>query len=127
MKSNELRIGNIIKLSESNEIFMAYEICSSGFRVRNKNEDTWIEEWQFEGIGLTEEWLVKFGFELMISNKDSGYKQYGVNKYGFDIMFSIDCNCRPKCFVNNIGIEINYVHQLQNIYFLLTFEELALS
>ena len=125
MKANELRIGNIIKLSESNEIFMAYEICSSGFRVRNKNEDTWIEEWQFEGIELTEERLVKFGFEL---DYKSDYSiSYGhIKNCKFSYKFNITEN---KSWLEYHGgaIECKYAHQLQNIYFALTGEELAIA
>jgi hypothetical protein len=126
MNAKEIRIGNwmlpvgILNISqEPTEItsnIMA-QIC----HLPNA------EAVNFKPIPLTEEWLMKFGFKLTISNKDSGYKQYGINKNGFDIMFSIDCNCCPECFIENIGIEITYVHQLQNVFFALCGEELTIK
>jgi hypothetical protein len=115
MKANELRIGNIIKLSESNEIFMAYEICSSGFRVRNKNEDTWIEEWQFEGIELTEELFLKFGF----------FKKARLYFLYKDLKITVS-DGKFYFFTFHFDVELKYVHQLQNLYFALTGEELTI-
>jgi hypothetical protein len=109
MKANELRIGNFI-YNDRNEIFKV-------------NWITKIIESQSTAIPLTEEWLLNFGFELLFENKDSGFKKYAVNKKGFDIMFSIECNCITECYLENIGIDIEHVHQLQNLYFALTGEE----
>ena len=131
LSATELRIGNIIKLSESNEIFMAYEICSYGFRVRNKNEDTWIEEWQFEGIQLTEEWLLRFGFEK--AKHSHGYDCYIKDGFDFDIVshgrywvlaIYTDESCTNSLYFAHGRFE--YVHQLQNLYFALTGEELTI-
>ena len=118
MKAEELRIGNIIKFSESDEIFLAYEIMPSGFRVRNKNEDTWIEEWQFEGIEITQDWLVKFGFLKMNSTWWTCYKN---TNFRMSISFDLELSG------NWTGIRIKYVHQLQNLFYALTGEELSLS
>lgn len=136
MKAKELRIGN--KFECMGMIQTVFELCDNTDRGRitqagyeyiirceeNANQYKPIE---MQPIPLTEEWLMKFGFELTISNKDSGYKQYGINKNGFDIMFSIDCNCWPECFIENIGIEITYIHQLQNVFFALCGEELIIK
>lgn len=116
MEANELRIGNTITrkafLPENknyHEITVSYhdiEACA-----RNMAD--------FEPIPLTEEWLLKFGFEfdtitfskglLMFSpssNWDKSAVWYGTLTHG------------------RISIEMKYVHQLQNLYFALTGEEL---
>ncbi len=127
MKANELRIGNLMLLF-SNRVCEVIKIEGESFTVK-ADEISNVSVFPnmsngIEPIPLTEEWLIKFGFVCTISNKDSGYKQYGLNKKGFDIMFSIECNYNPECFVENIGIDILYVHQLQNLYFALTNTEL---
>lgn len=128
LNMNEIRIGNLVEINGKVEKVtgvLQYGLYFSGGYCPNilcANGEPFIKP-----ITITEEWLVKFWFKLTISNKDSGYKQYGLNKKGFDIMFSIECNCNPECFLENIGIEINYVHQLQNLYFALTGEELTIK
>ena len=71
----------------------------------------------FEPIPLTEEWLVKLGFEKLEGWDDMYYfkigdfqiYEYNVSGYEFD------------------DFEIKHVHQLQNLYFALTNEELILK
>jgi hypothetical protein len=67
-------------------------------------------EW-FEPIPLTEEWLLKFGFK----KSSWGWIKNGVNiQKGFTLAFSSNKN----------SIEIKHLHQLQNLYFALTGQEL---
>lgn len=126
IKASELRIRNLVFDNYSG--VMEVSSINEGYVSLRKNQK--LPEGRYdissiEPIPLTEEWLIKFGFSLTISNRDSGYKQYEINKNGFDILFSIECNCSPECFVENIGIDILYVHQLQNLYSCLTGEELT--
>jgi hypothetical protein len=69
-------------------------------------------------IPLTEEWLLKFGFSKKVD--------YLLQKRGFSICFEKHGDIF-ECFLESIGIEIEYVHQLQNLYFALTNEELILT
>ena len=119
MKANELRIGNYVtllgKITKVSPIMIAEEyqsgLCSSDY---------------LEDIPLTEKWLLKFGFDLIRNNKDSGYKQYENYTNGFTIMFSIEVNEQPVCWVESIGLDVMFVHQLQNLYFALTGKELTI-
>jgi hypothetical protein len=114
MKANELRIGNFIKFSEDGTIFTVGSIEERGFTVQNDEETAWIEAEEFEPIPLTEEWLLKFGFE----------KNYRVNwrlKSGYHW---IEVNLHSVYINGQQVVLIEYVHQLQNIYFALTGEEL---
>lgn len=65
-------------------------------------------------IPITEEWLLKFGFEKINST------WYGFGN--FRICISLDVE-----WGNNwMGIRLKYIHQLQNLYFTLTEYELEL-
>ena len=121
MKANELRIGNL---------YVNYEdkICSWGcddFAMLWKNQGLEVDELIRNFIPLTEEWLLKFGFEL---DYKSDYSiSYGhIKNCKFSYKFNITEN---KSWLEYHGgaIECKYAHQLQNIYFALTGEELAIA
>ena len=127
MKASELRIGNYIKYSEDGVIFTIGSIDEKGYTVQNDEETTWIEEYEFESIPLTEEWLLKLGFTrhhadyfndvIYIKNVPNNNEfEWGLypNKIGSGIQ------------VKN-GKLLKYVHQLQNLYFSLTGEELTIN
>lgn len=90
--------------------------------------DVPIDELIKSPIPITEDWLVKFGFEKISEN--SAGKRYG---YVINDIFSSDLtfifwkttNQAGKFFRH--GLEIKYVHQLQNLYFALTQTELELK
>lgn len=63
----------------------------------------------FKLIPLTEEWLVKLWPE---------YKDYGIKNNGDSVWFE---------YTSERYIEINHVHQLQNLYHSLTGEELTIK
>ena len=79
----------------------------------------------FVPIPLTEEWLLKFGFEKMgdkfsLKNKKAGVFRF-VKISGNIIVGELEHGR------NSISEFIKYVHQLQNLYFALTGEELNVS
>lgn len=106
MKATELRIGNL---------FQWIEIASMGIGVDVITKDNHYTYEDFkEPIPLTEEWLKRFGFEYSDLNGDSGlWKIPPFQIYG-------KCNQ----FIYEYALDVNYVHQLQNLYFALTGEEL---
>ena len=88
-------------------------------------------------IPLTEEWLLKFGFEIVhvknkhyIINDPNGYK----DSHKISILQTLN-NQWYIAFSDNLGgykdyiptTKIKYVHQLQNLYFALTNEELTIK
>lgn len=120
MKAMELRIGNYIENTDSQ--MASYMVVNAD--VIKQNEHTMYAS--LEPILLTEEWLIKFGFK----------KRDMLSSILFDMKnprFSIYLN--PPIDKSNkwniLGIEknvnIQYVHQLQNLYFALTGEELTLK
>lgn len=132
MKANELRIGNLVYASHySSElgVVIVDEILGSGINGEfGYYGDYTCEYWynDIKPIPLTEEWLVKFRFETQYPNAtdnnwSNGNKYLSINSFG------------GKGFRLNIlhniynGIDIKYVHQLQNLYFALTGEELTIE
>ena len=77
-------------------------------------------------IPLTEEWLERFGFE-----KDEEYDEGGLVDYRMILMsgsleFVSFWNSEELTGVNQpqTGVDVEHVHQLQNLYFALAGEEL---
>lgn len=76
------------------------------------------------GIPLTEDWLVRAGFEYEKTNKswqldtEFGFSIWGRIDIGFSVFGSDDVE---------IGNTFEYVHQLQNLYHALTGEELTVK
>jgi hypothetical protein len=111
---NELRIGNFINCVFSTRHCEVVEITTDDLKLKNGYADYS----QIEPIPLTEEWLLKFGFEINVD----GY----FNHWNFDLHLYLD----GDVFESNdlpMYIYLKHVHQLQNLYFALTGEELTLK
>ena len=139
MKENELRIGNLVQLSQEgfdevrdmiNEDSSQYPKCITNYatvssisscpEVELYKDGCDLYHWNFDsisGIPLTEQWLIRLGFE----------------KIGINYNMSIFNVYRRKSdnkllYRNNVyAVELKHVHQLQNLYFALTGEELELT
>ena len=119
MKASELRIGNLFKdakdrLCSVDEIYKNIEDC------RITSIFDCITSHPIKPIPLTEEWLLKFGFiytktELGFNQFRKGILELSITTNGYELFFTYK------------WIEIEYVHQLQNLYFALTNEELTLK
>ena len=89
----------------------------------------------FTPIPLTEEWLLKFGFERHDNGSVSAQFSYGINPVTQDyIIFLIwikdyenDYQLNGFPFYQNGYFEIKTVHQLQNLFFCLCGKELSLN
>lgn len=120
MKANELRIGNYVYFhGDVEEINMV-----DGFGVIGREEQPLCSIDEVEPIPLTEEWLLRFGFEEegeSFNLNDFSIELIGDDgrwcTYFFDTYHSVECSLSL----------IKYVHQLQNLYFALTGEELILN
>lgn len=118
MKPQELRIENIVYVPDTDQIVPITSInmdigviVNRSLRVLSFNE--------IEPIELTEYWLIKFGFEKTIGGRTK------------TIWFSIDSLRilieKGKFIPIGKGIDLKSVHQLQNLYFALTGEELIIK
>ena len=123
MKSNELRIGNLVMYSNGNILFKVIGISEFGIDIENKVEKTYIEYDEFEPILLTKEWLLNLGFKKDV---DGSFMKN-------DISIFLDKRFKTNLFLQenqdnfkwfSYECKIQYVHQLQNLYFALTSDEL---
>jgi len=129
MTIQELRIGNIIRHNVKDETESLTGFCEP-------NEDAISEDdmWHFTGgvgfedaepIPLTREWLEKFGlfkynnawvFEMPEERQYLG--GFSIFDYGNRLAYNTSDIINPP---------LEFVHQLQNLYFALTGEELTLK
>jgi hypothetical protein len=134
MKANELRIGNLVDLG--NRIAKIIEISNLSCVVVDLEEtqDT-IEDYErTKPIPLTEEWLYKFGFKD-IDKSDNDYITYTDSNHDYYLQIDVRKRDGKYTILDNSFddlrdfslVDISYVHQLQNIYFVLTGEELTLN
>ena len=107
---NELRIGNLIK---RNGIVVTVDHQTFYDVIRYPE--------QYERIPLTKEWLDKLSF---VYSYFEGYS-YSINLIEYH--YSIDYNIPNGLFSTNIKIayKLEYVHQIQNLYFSIKGKELT--
>lgn len=125
IEPKELRIGNLLNHSELG-IVEVIGVGKDYIHVIYNGETHYENIRSFSTIPLTEEILLKFGFEKIKS--DEYPHKFIINKY---MRYEVEIeNLNSKnCFVFSHGkkfssIKIEYVHQLQNLYFSLTVKEL---
>ena len=124
MKNTELRIGNVFKEKYSGDLLVVSELTENRITFDYQTN----EKWQSEPIELTEEILLKCGFENTFhsTNKDCFYHK------------ELDFIIFLKSFIRNINypyidvlrgesIRIDFLHQLQNLVFVLKGEELEIN
>lgn len=119
MKGNELRIGNLVCLTSDVGDFPEYIETTVGVM---DIEHAINQEEFFEGIPITEEWLMRFGFEM----KNSHVLRWDKNSFlPFTILFDPIIKHFQIGYVGGRAFKrIEYIHQLQNLHFALTGEEL---
>lgn len=134
MNAKELRIGNLIDFE--GQIETVYQIRNSGVDFFRGTTRTGVifQSYVWEAINvipLTEEWLLKFGFKLfstgsycksLITDEDAYLALDLKYNYGFCWL-----NIKYGLTENTTKIHCNSVHQLQNLYFALTGEELTIK
>ena len=122
MKVTELRIGNYIKdgFGDTKQVTMTFhtEIGVEAFKSFNDpivmfNEDI------ANPIPLTEEWLLKFGFEKHDNGED--FDEWSLGHVEFTDFTDNTYEYNPTV------LSFKHVHQLQNLYFALTGEELTVK
>ncbi len=134
MEAAQLRIGNLIpmeglvftlSIGNSSEDYPpdgVIEITRDNFPDILRD----IETRKSDGIPLTEEWLLKFGFEkgYDANNTIDTWMIFTLKAHLFDLKCT-----KPELTFSTGTLHFNpkFVHQLQNLYFALTGEELKLK
>lgn len=112
MKANELRLNNYVK--HNGNFYQVEEISDEWLQIDNYQLNTELNE--IEPIPLTEEILLKCGF----FEGQIGY--YFLN----DITISVEGQVYFGDEETWVA-ELQYLHQLQNLYFALTNQELEIN
>ena len=132
IESKELRIGNLIY----NPVQKINLVVDGGLIATESMREKAVKDYKgFEPIPLTEEWLDKFGFEeyskhingdfelCIKSDKPSHHIVVRIYRGGFSVFNHSECDFTQIQFINRV----KHVHQLQNLYFALTGEELKIK
>ena len=123
LKANELRIGNLVEINMpiTNKI-ISIDVYHISELKKNKG--------YFKPIPLTEEWLLKFGFE------DDGVWIHKIIKLEHDRMLGIDLNNnhfflsqwdKHNNFRDCFLVKCEFVHQLQNLFYSICGKELEIK
>jgi hypothetical protein len=112
MKTNKLMLGNY---------YLSFGVDLK--QVETLHKDKILID--FTPIPLTGEWLLKFGFD----QEDDFHFFIKISPFGTCLYLNIDINiyqigCENKSWYSN-NMDIYFIHQLQNLYFALTNEELT--
>jgi hypothetical protein len=117
MEAKELRVGNYVDTEDG--VFMVAEIHKNDIIMMN--DLFWARDF-VKPIPLTEEWLLKFGLN------SSDYITLEKNEcILLDIHQDTVWIGDKEAFEYAAGIHIQHVHQLQNLYYALTNEELTIK
>jgi len=104
---NELRIGNWLNIANTEtDTTVTASTFSIGYMI-NVN---------YKPIELNDFWLKRFGFENIRF-------KYELNKF---IIWLDPRSMNYELYYEGKAVEIKYVHQLQNLYYFLTYNELEL-
>lgn len=124
MKADELMIGNYILLCGEVGCITSGFIADYDFSEKNNfGENTPIRKEDIAPIPITEEWLLKFGFEKT-NRVDFGILRPCYTIFSFALMIRHD-----SYYFDWIGgnTEVKYIHTLQNAYYILTGEKFTIK
>jgi hypothetical protein len=119
MKASGLRIGNSI-MQDDDFVFVTWWRLE--LMENNKIE--------YKPIPLTVDWLLKLGFDKLENDIPTYFKCFGnLIEDDYEYSFNIYVDSEQNHFITIFGrkIIIKYIHQLQNLYFALTEEELTIK
>lgn len=124
MESKELRIGNILREKHTGDKLVVLELTNDRITFDYKTFTTW----QAEPIPLTEEILLKCGFvkseNSLFFHKETSPVQFVISLNTYTIYFKYEGLYQPML---EIPSKLKYLHQLQNLYFALTGQELEIK
>lgn len=121
LEAKSLRIGNLVRYSDKNETPSPI-VIQVGIQDLILISES-VKGCNYEPIPLTEEWLLKCGFESdTIFGFNIKYK-----KGNFELWYSKQKNIFLVENLKIIKCEPKYLHQLQNLYFALTSTELIIK
>jgi len=131
INQNELRLGNLCWDIHSKELLEVTALSNEGpvgFTVVNRDKYPLQDGWQAEYIPLiplTLEWLEIFGFKKDRAGWHLTGTQFSLTEQFYPCW--LDRMLWPQDIPDFKRLSLKYVHQLQNLYFALTGEELTIK
>lgn len=129
MNARELRIGNLVKCKVSNDARIYSVAALDGMHCKIMLSDvrfgTWYGDDKIKPIPLTEELLLKCGFAKISSKYEDDFYA-GKILLSNDFVLSTSDQCYESVPVD-FAKPLKYLHQLQNLTFTLTGEELEVK
>lgn len=126
MKAAELRIGNIVYNRDNDVVCINSPILISS--LHHWEQTKYSKTPPIDSIPLTEEWILKLGFKnndivggFVIESGRQAFNLFLAQDTDWLLLYRDDIGCNYQSL-----IFIDYVHQLQNLYFALTNKELEL-
>jgi len=121
MKQTNFRIGNFILFKGKTQIITAFTLHN----ISKFPND-------FELININEEWLFHFGFVekyplgVDFTPEEYNFRIFKLNDFEIEIDLSNNI-IQLQNFLNITLLDYKYIHELQNLYFILVGKELVLS
>ena len=119
INAKELRLGNYVSHLGVKKVYAVQRLVNDSYCIIDHDKDCAPNCDNIEPIPLTEDWLEKFGFE---QNEVWGS---GWHLPNMEVQIGSEFRCFYMDSVDDVSVK--YVHQLQNLYFALTGEELTIK
>ena len=125
MNTTEFRIGNLLQDAVSKTPLKVVCLTETGIEtyVIDRSKFPLPNGWKAEPIPLTEEWMLKLGFEKYDEKTYTDNTGFILNK-NENGTFEISIE---NTFADMLYAQTPYVHTFQNLYFALTGEELRIQ
>lgn len=133
MKANELRIGNWVSHENENDkfYFRVEEITEKGINVTHNGGRWFLGYNKIEPITVTREILFKSGFFIQDTKFWESWMKTFRHSYPVTVLFVKKGKTEHWSYVPdiqiNMSVDFNYLHQLQNIVFTVTGQELDIK
>jgi len=124
---SELRLGNILRIDGALSVVEGIKKEGINYYLVPNQRFLHQPSQGFKGETLTEEWLVRFGFEKYKRGNDEIFciDDFEIQIHGDKYVLSIHGGETAPNLTQYFAHHTKHVHQLQNLYFALTGEELT--
>jgi hypothetical protein len=138
MKVTDFRIGNLVRDKKTGVVMRVSDLTSEDGTIHNASDICGYvidrlkfplpDGWEIEPIPLTEKWLLRMGFV------SSGHWQGNPSTYTIKDFTLVTESIQGPFYYDTTktgawftGAKLQYVHQLQNLYFALTGQEIEIQ
>ena len=125
MRIEEIRIGNMVKTT-GRPVELSWVVSREDMVEMLYKEELGRFGGIYEGVLLDEGWLIRMGFEMQLFGtiRTDAYKRGCLTTH---IVSGNTGECQVAIYNKLFPIYVKHVHQLQNLYYALTGEELVIG